>query len=377
MNPTRAYIDLNKLKYNIMNIRKKTGNNKKILMAVKANAYGHGAITISDFLQSNGLVDYLGVATSGEGLELRKNGINLPILKFSQCFEEEMIDIIKNDIEIASYSEDFINKLNQIANDLGKIAIIHLKIDTGMGRVGVLPKNIEKICNILKKCKNIKLKGIMTHFPSSDSRDKEFTKKQILLFKKCVEEIKSFGLDPEIIHAANSGAVIDHEEAYFDMVRPGIMCYGYYPSNETSQKISIEPIMSLVSKISYLKKVEKNTPISYGRTYHTFEKECYIATIPTGYGDGYNRSLSNRGKVCIKETEYKIAGRICMDQFMIDIGGNSPKLKTGDDVVLFGSFNKDSISLDYLCSLLNTINYEVLCNVAPRVERIYLNKDAD
>ncbi|PLX15334.1 MAG: alanine racemase [Candidatus Muiribacterium halophilum] len=368
-NPTRAYIYLDNLRYNLENIRKKT--NTKILAAVKANAYGHGAIEVSRFIEENKLAEYLGIATTNEAIELREADLSLPILKFSHSTFEEIPYLIKNNIECAVYSTSFLKKAQEEAKKQNKTFYFHLKIDTGMGRVGVLPHELQEFLNIYKNSTNTKLKGVMTHFPVSDERNKSFTKEQIKKFRECVETIKENNIDPGILHTANSGAIIDLPETYFDMVRPGIMMYGYYPSSETTQSVTIKPVMTLVSKILHIKKVKSNTPISYGSTYHTFDNS-YIATIPVGYGDGYDRSLSNRGKVCCKGLEYKIAGRVCMDQFMIDLGNNPAKITIEDDVVLFGTYKGSHISLYYLCSLLNTITYEPLCNVAPRIPRIYL-----
>jgi alanine racemase len=369
MNPTRAYVDLEKLRYNLENIKRHTG--RKILMAVKADAYGHGAVKICRFLQENSLVDYLGVATVSEGVELRHAGIDMPILKFSECMPYEVDALLENNIETAIYSPDIITHLAERSERLGCKARVHLKIDTGMGRVGVPYKNIESVIDILK-ASSLEIKGVMTHFPVSDSKDRDFTVNQISLFRKCVSFLRQAGIEPELIHAANSGAVIDHPESWFDMVRPGIMCYGYYPSSETSEKVHIRPVMSLVTKISYIKEVPADTPISYGCTYRTFE-DTNIATIPVGYGDGYNRLFSNRGITGIRGLHYRIAGRVCMDQCMIDIGQNEAGIEKGDDVVLFGDYNGNSISLDYLCSLIPTIPYEPLCNIARRVPRIYID----
>ncbi|MFA5479266.1 MAG: alanine racemase [Candidatus Muiribacteriota bacterium] len=368
MSITKALINLSNLEFNLKNIKSKTG--KKILLAVKANAYGHGAVRVSQFVQKNNLVDYVGVATLEEALELKKNNITLPVLKFSQPLEEELNYIVDNNIETALYSPEILQKMNSLAIKKNKSVQIHVKIDTGMGRVGLQPDELGDFLTLLSTMTMINLKGVMTHLASSDSDNHEFTLKQLELFRLSLELIRQSGFNPELIHAANSGGILQFEESYFDMVRPGIMAYGYYPSPEVKKSIEIKPVMTLVSKISYIKKVHTNTPISYGGTYRTFEPS-YIATIPAGYGDGYSRSLTNRGKVMISGLEFKIAGRVCMDQFMIDIGKNEAGVKVGDEVVLFGSKGQNSVSLDYLCSVIGTIPYEPLCNIAPRVERYY------
>ncbi|MGM0607133.1 MAG: alanine racemase [Candidatus Muiribacteriota bacterium] len=368
MNPTKAIISFDNLKFNLENIRKKTDN--KILFAVKANAYGHGDIEIAKFCQENNLVDYFGVATTEEALKLRKGGVLIPILKFSQCFKEDIEALVDYNIEVAAYSEEFILKAQKIAQNIKKKLSIHIKVDTGMGRVGLTEDEIIPFCNKLKTSSSILVKGVMTHFATSDSKNKEQSWKQLEKFKKFISIIKNQNINSGIIHAANSGAVTDIPESYFDMVRPGIMAYGYYPSEETTESVPLKPVMTMISRVSHIKKVPAKTTISYGATYKTFEPS-YIATIPVGYGDGYSRSLSNRGKVMIKGKEFKIAGRVCMDQFMIDIGQNTNKIKTGDEVILFGKKAENEVKLNYICSILNTIPYEVLCNVAPRVPRIY------
>ncbi|MCK9225627.1 MAG: alanine racemase, partial [Candidatus Muirbacterium halophilum] len=320
MNPTKAFISLKNFKYNLQNIKKHVGN-KKMLIAVKGDAYGHGAVRLCELIEKDKLADYLGVATSGEGLILRKANIKLPILKFTQCFPEELEELIQNNIEIAVYSEDFLEFAADITKKNNKELKIHIKIDTGMGRVGITKNSYKSIISILKKNPQLKTTGFMTHFAAADFKKKDFTILQNKRFMHAIEFFKKNGINPEIIHAANSGAVIDHPDTWYDMVRPGIICYGYYPSNETSETIKIKPVMTLTSVVSFIKKVAANTPISYSMTYKTPEKN-YIATIPVGYGDGYSRLLSNRGKVSIKTREYKVCGRICMDQFMVDIGKN-------------------------------------------------------
>ena len=251
-----------------------------------------------------------------------------------------------------------------------KVTEVHIKVDTCMGRTGCSPDDTLKLARLIIKCSNLKLAGVCTHFPSADTKDKSFTQKQIEVLKKVVALLKNNNINPGIVHAANSGAIIDLSEAYFDMVRPGIMLYGYYPSQEQKRILPLKPVMELVTKVVFIKKVKKGTPVSYGMTYKTGE-ETKIATLPLGYADGYNRLLSNKAAVLVNNKCYKISGRICMDQCMINIGLKSD-IKLYEDVTLFGP-NSRGPDGEEIALLLNTIPYEVTCNISKRVPRIYLS----
>lgn len=367
---THARIHLNHIQHNIEGIRKAVGENRKILIAVKANAYGHGAIEVSRMAERIG-VDWLGVATVPEGIQLREAGIHLPILKFSPTFPEEMEAAVINQITLAVCDELNARDLQEICAKHELQAEIHLKIDTGMGRVGVLPSEAPGLAAwIEQQCPNIHLGGIFTHLPVSDSADPTFTHDQIQLFRNTIKNVETaIGRKVEITHCANSGAVLAHPEGWLDMVRPGIMIYGFYPDAGTPQTIDLLPGLSFITRVSFLKKVQAGTSIGYGRTWVATE-DTWIATIPAGYADGFNRLFSNMGRVLINGQSYPIVGRVCMDQSMVNLGP-ATDVKVGDEVVLIGRSANEEISAYEWAEKLNTITYEVTCQINSRVQRIY------
>lgn len=367
---THVQIHLNNIRANIEAIRQRIGPSPKILIAVKANAYGHGAVKVSQMAEKIG-VDFLGIATVPEGIELRQAGIRLPILKFGPTFQQEVHAAVENEITLAICDETAAFDTQKICASLGKKHPVHLKIDTGMGRVGVTPQAASELAKFIEyKCTSLYLEGVFTHLPVSDSADGTFTKKQVKLFKDCVDQIQQrIGRKIEIAHCANSGAVLGHPDAWMDMVRPGIMIYGYYPDKETPRTIPLLPCLSFKSKVSFLKKVTKGTSIGYGRTWIA-QSDTWIATIPVGYADGFNRLFSNSGRVLINSRSYPIVGRVCMDQSMVDLG-HETSVKVGDPVTLIGKEDDLEISCDEWAEKLNTITYEITCQINSRVERVY------
>ncbi|MBU3104439.1 alanine racemase [Clostridium gasigenes] len=364
-----AEIDLDCIKHNMIEIRKQVGE-KIIIAIVKADAYGHGAIDVASVLLENG-ADKLGVAVITEALELRKSGIKAPILILGYTPLDFTKDLIDQNIEQTVYSLDYAIGLSEIALKEGKQIDIHIAIDTGMGRLGFLPNeesldDIEKINNL----KNINIKGIFTHFSSADETDKEYTMMQLNKFKQFNKSLEERGIKIKEKHLSNSAAILDMEEAYFDAVRPGIIIYGYYPSNEViKEKINLKPALTLKSNIVHVKVLPKGEYISYGREFKT-ERESIIATLPIGYADGYTRALYKKGKVIINGKSAPIVGRICMDQCMIDITDVGP-VKVGDEVILIGEDQGIKFNADDIAKLLNTINYEVLCLIGKRIPRVY------
>ncbi len=370
---THALIHLENLKFNMDNIRKAIGNERKILLTVKAQAYGHGAVEVARFAEEIG-VDWLAVATVPEAIELREAGVKLPILKLSHVFPEEMEATINADLSTAAVSIDNIIILNETAKKMGKKAKIHIAVDIGMGRIGVTPEDAWKLADeILHGCSNLELEGIFTHLPVSDESNKSFTQRQIEKFKKCVLDIEEkMHFKFPLVHCANSAAVLAHPEAWKDMcnmVRPGIIVYGYYPSNEVEHTFEIKPVLELKSKVSFIKKVPRGSSIGYGRTWVAPE-ECIIATIPIGYADGFNRLFSNTGKVLINGRAYPVVGRVCMDQIMCNLGMDND-IKIGDEVVLIGKSGNETISAEDWAKQLGTISYEVTSQINHRVIRYY------
>ena len=368
MRATQATIYLDHLKHNINAIRKILDPLMNICMAVKADAYGHGAIEISKAALHSG-VDCFGVATIKEGIALREAGITCPVILFSLPLPEEIPSLFYYQIMPVVASRDIVNLLNQEGKQDNFILEVHLKIDTGMGRIGCLPDEALNIARLIDESEYLTLNGICTHFAGSDMRDNQFAREQAQIFEKIILDMKAAGINTGIIHAANSGAVIDMPGVAFDMVRPGILMYGYYPSGEQDRSIDVKPVMELKTKITFIKKVPPDTPISYGMTYRTKET-THIATIPVGYGDGYSRLLSNQGKVFIRGKQYPIAGRVCMDQSMIDLGP-STDVELYDEVILFGP-GAGVPDAEDIANLMGTIPYEVTCLITKRVPRVYV-----
>ncbi len=367
---THARIHLNNIRSNIENIRKAVGTECKVLIAVKADAYGHGAVEVSRMAQDIG-VDWLGVATVPEGIELRQAGITLPILKFSPAFVEEMEEAVNNRLALAVCEIENTRQLQQVAARLGQHCEVHVKIETGMGRIGIAAEEALALAEeVIKKCPNLKLGGVMTHLPVSDEGNKTFTQRQIERFKKVVADIEHrLEFKFPLVHCANSGGVLAHPESWCDMVRPGIMIYGFYPSDETPQTILLKPGLSFKTKISFLKLVPKGGSVGYGRTWVAPE-DSWIATFPAGYADGFNRMFSNSGRVLVNGRSYPVVGRVCMDQSMCNLGP-ATDAKVGDEVVLIGDSGCQNISAYEWAEKLKTITYEVTCQINKRVRRFY------
>jgi alanine racemase len=380
LNPTRAEIDLKKLEYNYNSIRdyiRKENPRKKIKICgvVKANAYGHGIQEISRKLISLG-TDYLGVANYDEAIKLRSVIPDANILVFGTLIHSKLkpsayvSKLLKYNLIATVASLDTAKFLDYYSGRLGRKFKVHIKVDTGLKRIGFDVKRAFKNIEQIFTYKNLIIEGIYTHFATSESADKSFAKYQLNKFYDLLEMLRKAGMKIPIVHSANSGAIINLKDSYFDMVRPGLLLYGYYPSDELKHKIDLKPIMNLKSKVTFIKRVDANTSISYGRKYFT-EKKSFIGSVPVGYGDGYWRSLSNIGKVSIGSKFYPIAGTITMDWLMVYLGVKST-VRIGDDVLLMGSENGDYLGADKLAKILKTIPYEVLCAVADRVQRIYI-----
>jgi len=367
---THARIHLANIRSNIENIRRAVGPERKILIAVKADAYGHGAVEVSRMAENIG-VDWLGIATVPEGIELRQAGIMLPILKFSPAFHEEMEEAVKHDIALAVCELENVRQLQKICAALGRKCQVHLKIETGMGRIGVAAEEAFSMADeIINRCPDLILGGAMTHLPVSDEGSKSFTQRQIDRFKKTVSDIETrLNFKMPLVHCANSGGVLAHPESWCDMVRPGIMIYGFYPSEDTPQTILLKPGLSFKTRVSFLKNVPKGGSVGYGRTWIAPE-DSWIATFPAGYADGFNRLFSNMGRVLVNGRSYPVVGRVCMDQSMCNLGPNT-EVKVGDEVVLIGDSGCQNISAYEWAEKLKTITYEVTCQINRRVRRYF------
>jgi alanine racemase len=366
---TRALVHLDRFLANIDAVKARIGQKRRICVPVKADAYGHGALEIAKTSLEAG-VFCLGVGTVLEGTELRRGGVKAPVMLFTQSHPEEIPDIITAGLIPFISDKWFAEALNAAAK--GRLPV-QIKVDTGMGRVGCPAEDTLALARYITACPNLELAGIATHFAVADSADNEdiaYTQRQIALFKEAVDAVKTAGINPGIVHAANSGAVILHPDSWFDMVRPGILLYGYKTVEETEkfpfEPIKAQPVMELRTTVVLIKKVKKGESVSYGRTW-TAKEDTSIAVLPVGYADGFPRLLSNKWQVVIGEKTYPLAGRICMDQCCVDLGAQTD-VNRWDEAVIFGGSALDAAAL---AAAAGTIPYEITCNINKRVPRIY------
>lgn len=343
------------------------------MAVVKANAYGHGAVEVSRELESLG-VDFFGVAILQEGIELRSGGIRKPIVLLNGIFSGEAGDVLEYDLTPVVYSLDTVRELSSNGDKVGKTLPVHVKVDTGMKRLGILPEEVRPFFEAVKGFKNINVQGVLSHFSTADSKDRGVMDDQVRLFSDAINEIRSIGFSPDYIHIANSAAIIyDDMPDYLNMVRPGITLYGSYPSTWFRDKIDLRPVMTVRSEIIQIKKIAKGESVSYAKKFIA-ERETVIGVVPIGYADGYPRQLSNVGEVIIKGKMAKVAGLVCMDLIMIDIT-DIPGASVGDEVVLWGRQRNVSISADELARKIGTISYELFCRVSGRVPRHYVRRE--
>lgn len=366
--PTFAEIDLNSFSHNLKLIRLKVGRDKKIISIIKADAYGHGAVEIAKRASVSG-ADMLGVSTVGEGIELREAGIESPILVLGGCPKEDVEWIVSYNLKSIIYSLDAVLGLSKEAERRSKIVDVHIKVDTGMERIGIKPQNIREFVGKISSLKNINIEGILTHFATAYEVNREFTERQIKIFKGVIDELMQDGYSFPYIHASNSAAIVNYPESYFNTVRPGIILYGSTPFDFAVEDFSIKPVMSWKTSIVHLHNTPEKTGISYGRRFVT-KRDSIIATIPVGYADGYSRSLSNKVQMLIGGRRVNQVGTICMDMCMIDVT-DLPDVKDGDEVVLIGRQGNEEIRVEEIASLAGTIPYEIFCSIGRRVRRVY------
>ncbi len=372
LNRAWAEIDLDVIAHNVREIRRITNKRAEILAAVKADAYGHGVMETVRTMLENG-VTQLAVSMLDEAIQLRKLGINVPILILSYTDPVRAEEIIQNEVTQTVFSHDLAEALSAAAVRQGRNIKIHVKVDTGMTRVGFMP-GYSAVKNVLQisRLPNIIVEGLFTHFASADEKDRSYTQMQFEKFMSICSELGRVGVHIPIKHACNSAGIIEYPEMHLDMVRPGIILYGIYPSEDVNRsKIALKPAMTLKANVILVKDVEKDTCISYGRIFKT-ERESRIATIPIGYADGYTRLLSNKGQVLVNGQKAPVVGRICMDQCMVDVTDISGNVGVGDEVVLFGRQGGQEISVGEIASLVGTISYEMLCIIGKRIPRVYI-----
>ncbi len=363
-----AGINLDNIYINMKELSDNTAEGTQMVAVIKTDGYGFGAVPVAKTIDE--LVSAYAVATIDEALNLRRHNITKPIYILGFIYEHRVKDAILNDVRMSVFSYDMAEYISKTAIELGKTAYIHIKVDTGMSRIGFMVNEeatdtIEKI----SKLDNIDIEGIFTHFAASDSADKTMANNQLKMFTDFVDSLSKRGVDIKLVHCSNSAGIIDMPAANMTEVRAGIALYGMYPSDEVNKKaVALRPALELKSHVIFVKTLPEGTGISYGSTYVT-DKETKVATIPVGYGDGYPRNLSNKGYVLIQGKKCPILGRVCMDQFMVDVTGMD--VKEGDVATLIGRDGNEYISVEELAELAGTFNYEFVCDLGKRIPRVY------
>jgi alanine racemase len=365
--PTVGEVDLGALEFNYRQIQKRIPEEVKLLAVVKADAYGHGAIPISLRLEKLG-VEYLGVAIPEEGVELRRGGVKAPILVLGGLYGGEVDEIFRFHLTPVIFRKDSLKLLSREAERRKRKVRVHLKVDTGMGRLGV-PFNLwPDFLKEVKRFPKIEVEGILSHFSMTDE-ERGYTQNQWRAFQRAAAIAQEMGISYQYLHMASSATIAAFSTYSGNLVRPGIMLYGSYPSHTFQTRISLKPVMTLKTRIHFLKPVPSGTRISYGGTFTT-KRESMIATLPIGYADGYSRHLSNQGEVLIHGKRAPVVGKVCMDFIMVDVT-DIPHVSVGDEVILMGRQGKEEITVEEIARKMNSISYEVLCGIGKRVPRIY------
>ncbi len=370
----RARIDLDAIEYNIEKMKENLPEDTKLIVVAKADCYGHGALQTTSLLSLKEYVWGFAVATLDEAIVLRRGGITKPILVLGCIFPEQWVDALENNIRITVYAEELTKVLSDLAVKIGRKAYVHVKLDTGMGRIGFTPgkEGADKIEEI-SKLPNIVMEGLYTHFSKADEGDKSYTMKQMEAYTWMKEELAGRGITFSYYHCCNSAGIIDLKGAGQNLSRAGISTYGMYPSEEVhKENVDLKPALELISHVAFVKWVDEGEMISYGGTYVT-KRRTKIATIPVGYGDGYPRSLSNKGYMLIHGKKAPIIGRVCMDQCMVDVT-EIEDVKFGDEVVLVGRDGDEYLSVETLSRLSDRFNYEFVCLMGKRIPREYIRR---
>ena len=370
----RARIDLDAIEYNIEKMKENLPEDTKLIVVAKADCYGHGALQTTSLLSLKEYVWGFAVATLDEAIVLRRGGITKPILVLGCIFPEQWVDALENNIRITVYTEELTKVLSDLAVKIGRKAYVHVKLDTGMGRIGFTPgkEGADKIEEI-SKLPNIVMEGLYTHFSKADEGDKSYTMKQMEAYTWMKEELAGRGITFSYYHCCNSAGIIDLKGAGQNLSRAGISTYGMYPSEEVhKENVDLKPALELISHVAFVKWVDEGKMISYGGTYVT-KRRTKIATIPVGYGDGYPRSLSNKGYMLIHGKKAPIIGRVCMDQCMVDVT-EIEDVKFGDEVVLVGRDGDEYLSVETLSRLSDRFNYEFVCLMGKRIPREYIRR---
>ncbi|MFW6147617.1 MAG: alanine racemase, partial [Thermodesulfobacteriota bacterium] len=362
---SRAEINLNNLSFNILAIQRKVWPSR-LIPVVKADAYGHGAVPVSKHLQKKGFT-MMAVSSLEEALELRESGVTQSILIFGRLFPDEIRTAIKAGFRMTICGADDIYWIEQAAQV--QPAYVHVNIDTGMGRIGVMADQTSQCFDELAKSTHCIWEGVYSHFSTSDEYDKEYAYLQLARFQKILNQIKMVKKKPSVVHMGNSGAILDIPESYFDAVRPGILMYGHYPSSETSASIKIRQVMTLKTFVAQVRKMPEGSPVSYGRKWVT-KRPTTIAVLPVGYADGIDRRFTNNGEVLIGGKRFPMVGTITMDYLMVDVG-NEP-IRPGVETIIWGESPQGTIQVLDVAEKLGTIPYELTCGVSKRIKRVYL-----
>lgn len=365
--PTVAEVDLGALAFNYRQIKKRIPRGTNILAVVKADAYGHGALPVSLKLERLG-VSYLGVAITEEGISLRKDGVKIPILILGGIFQGEEEEIIRQHLTPVIFDMDSLVRLSEMAVKKRKKVNIHLKVDTGLGRLGIPFEQFPAFITKMKGLPNIEVEGLLSHFSMTD-REEDYSLAQWMRFQQALDWMRKEGFRVRYVHMANSAHLTLFPQYSGNMVRPGIMLYGAYPSPKMAKFISLRPVLTLKTRIHFIKAVPEGSRISYGGTF-VAPRKSLIATLPVGYADGFHTRLSNQGEVLIRGRRVPVVGKVCMDLTMVDVT-DVPGVSKGDEVVLIGQQGKEKITADELANKIGSISYEVLCQIGKRVPRVY------
>jgi alanine racemase len=351
-------VNLDAIANNVRNIKKLIGEKKELMAVVKGNAYGHDVLEVVLVVLNSGATR-LAVARLEEGIFLRKAGITVPILVLGLTLKQQVELLVSYNITPTVSECEMIEKLSEAAFKEGKIVKVHLKVDTGMGRIGILPHDSLRFIKRIRALKNVEIEGIFTHFSIADEKDKAYTEKQFRKFMEVLNVLENEGIKIQLKHVGNSATLLDLPHMWLDLVRPGISIYGLYPSTEVRKTVKLIPAQTFKTRIVFLKELPVGESISYGRIYTTRRKRTKIASLPVGYADGYNRLLSNQGEVLVRGKRFPVIGRICMDQTMIDVT-NLPQVKIGDEVMLWGRQGQEEITVEEIAEKIGTINYEIV-----------------
>lgn len=367
LRPTHLEVDLDRLAGNLRVLRHHVGGQVQVMPVLKANAYGHGLVPVARLYESMG-VPSIGLAYLEEALRLREAGIRTPLLVLGGILGDQIPLFLQHDLQLTASSVDKLRAIEECAAHMGRRAQVHLKIDTGMERIGVHWYTAETLLEASLSCRHVDVVGVFTHFASADAADLSFARLQLERFLEALSFYERRSLPCPTRHAANSGAVVQLPESHLDLVRPGILCFGVYPSDETPRTLPVQPALTWKTQVVYFKVVKPGHPVSYGSTWAP-DRMTRVVTLPVGYGDGYLRAMSGRAEVLHAGRRYPVVGRICMDQIMVDIGWDSAY--NGDEVVLLGEQCGSRILAEELARWADTIPYEILTNINTRVPRIY------